>query len=79
LGLIPFSLLPSYCGLAGVAYSATALVLGMVYLVSVIQFACNETRESARRVLWVSLVYLPLILLVLTWDHLRLLGWLPGA
>ena len=79
LGLIPFSLLPSYCGLAGVAYSATALVLGMVYLVSVIQFACHETRESARRVLWVSLVYLPLILLVLTWDHLRLLGWLPGA
>ena len=79
LGLIPVSLLPAYFGLAGLAYSATALVLGMVYLAASIQFACDETRESARRVLWVSLVYLPLVLLVLTWDHLRLLGWLPGA
>lgn len=79
LGLIPVSLLPAYFGLAGLAYSATALGLGVVYLVASIQFACDENRESARRVLWTSLVYLPLVLLVLTWDHLRLLGWLPGA
>ena len=79
LGLIPVSLLPAYFGLAGLAYSATALVLGIVYLIASIQFACDETRESARRVLWTSLVYLPLVLIVLTWDHLRLLGWLPGA
>lgn len=79
LGLIPVSLLPAYFGLAGLAYSASALVLGIVYLIASIQFACDETRESARRVLWISLVYLPLVLLVLTWDHLRLLGWLPGA
>ena len=79
LGLIPVSLLPAYFGLAGLAYSATALVLGIVYLVASIQFACDETRESARRVLWISLAYLPLVLLVLTWDHLRLLSWLPGA
>ncbi|MBC8115092.1 MAG: protoheme IX farnesyltransferase [Candidatus Saccharimonas sp.] len=79
LGLIPVSLLPAYFGIAGLAYSATALVLGIVYLIASIQFAYDETRESARRVLWTSLVYLPLVLVVLTWDHLRLLGWLPGA
>ena len=79
LGLIPVSLLPAYFGLAGLAYSVTALVLGIVYLVASIQFACDETRESARRVQWISLAYLPLVLLVLTWDHLRLLSWLPGA
>lgn len=79
LGLIPVSLLPAYFGLAGLAYSSTALVLGIVYLIASVQFARDETRESARRVLWTSLVYLPLVLLVLTWDHLRLLGWLPGA
>lgn len=79
LGLIPVSMLPAYCGLAGLAYSATALILGMVYLIAAVQFACDETRESAKRLLWVSLVYLPLILLMLTWDHLRLLGWLAGA
>jgi len=79
LGLIPVSLLPAYFGLAGLAYSVTALVLGIVYLIASIQFACDETRESARRVLWTSLVYLPLVLIVLTWDHLRWLGWLPGA
>ena len=79
LGLIPVSLLPAYFGLAGLAYSVTALVLGIVYLVASIPFACDETRESARRVQWISLAYLPLVLLVLTWDHLRLLSWLPGA
>jgi heme o synthase len=73
LCLIPISLLPSHCGLAGTTYSAVALLLGSVYLVASVLFAMNETRTSARRVLWTSLIYLPVLLLTLTWDHLRLL------
>ncbi|WP_373650792.1 MULTISPECIES: heme o synthase [unclassified Schlesneria] len=71
--LVPVSLLPYQCGLAGVTYAAVALALGLAYLFASILFAWNETRTSARRVLWTSLVYLPVLLLVLTWDHLRLL------
>lgn len=76
LGLIPISLLPAYFGAAGTLYAVVAVTLGIAYLVASIRFAWDETRASARRVLMTSLVYLPLLLLVLTWDHLRLLDWL---
>jgi len=71
--LIPVSLLPYQNGLAGLTYVAVALTLGTAYLVVSILFAWNETRTSARRVLWTSLIYLPFLLMTLTWDHLRLL------
>lgn len=79
LGLIPVSLLPTYFGWAGVVYATVAVVLGVAYLVASIRFAWDETRTSARRVLLTSLVYLPLLLAVLTWDHLRLLDWLRAV
>ena len=79
LGLIPVSLLPTYFGWAGVVYATVAVVLGIAYLVASIRFAWDETRTSARRVLLTSLVYLPLLLAVLTWDHLRLLDWLRAV
>ena len=71
--LIPVSLLPSQFGLAGTTYSVVAIILGSAYLAASILFAWQETRTSARRVLWTSLIYLPVLLLTLTWDHLRLL------
>jgi protoheme IX farnesyltransferase len=79
LGLIPISLLPAYFGAAGMVYSSVAIVLGMAYLLASIGFAWEETRGSARRLLLVSLVYLPVLLLTLTWDHLRLLEWLRAV
>lgn len=79
LGLIPVSLLPAYLGEAGAVYTCIAVVLGAAYLHASIQFAWNESRTSARRVLLTSLVYLPVLLLVLTWDHLRLLEWLRAV
>lgn len=75
LGLIPVSLLPAYFGSAGTVYACIALVLGFAYLAASIRFALDETRTRARQLLLTSLVYLPLLLLVLTWDHLRLLEW----
>ena len=73
LCLIPISLLPSHFGMAGKTYSTIAMLLGSAYLMASVLFAMNETRTSARRVLWTSLIDLPLLLLTLTWDHLRLL------
>lgn len=73
VGLIPISLLPGHFGLAGTTYVVVATVLGLAYLAASVRFAWKETRQNARRVLWTSLVYLPVLLIVLVWDHQRLL------
>jgi protoheme IX farnesyltransferase len=74
VGLIPVSLLPYRSGLAGGVYAIVAIGLGLTYLGASIAFARKETRARARWLLWTSLVYLPVLLMVLVWDHLRLLG-----
>jgi heme o synthase len=71
--LIPVSLLPQAATLAGDLYVVAAIVLGVMYLWAATRFAWQETRTSARRLLFASLIYLPALLLVLTFDHLRLL------
>jgi len=71
--LIPISLIPMYTGFAGHFYAAVAVLLGVMYAWYSIQFLFDETRQRARRLLFASLCYLPVLLLVLTVDHLRLL------
>lgn len=73
LGLVPVSLLPAWLGLAGGGYLAAALALGACYVAAAAGFARSETRGSARRLVWVSLLYLPVLLSALAGDHLRLL------
>ncbi len=74
LVLIPLSLYPKACGLAGVGYVAAALILGAVYLLAAVRFAARESAASARQLLAASLVYLPVLLSALVWDHWRLLS-----
>ena len=73
LALLPVSLLPSRFDLAGDAFFLTALVLGLGYVLCAVRFMRQETQSTARGLLWSSLLYLPLLLLALTWDHFRLL------
>jgi protoheme IX farnesyltransferase len=73
LGLIPISLVPAWLGVGGHLYALAAVVLGVLYAGSAALFAYSETRASARRVLWISLAYLPLVLGWLAADHARLL------
>lgn len=73
LVLIPISLLPAKIGLTGQLYPLIALIMGGAYLWSAVCFQRNESRKNARMVVWVSLVYLPIILAALAFDHLRLL------
>ena len=75
LALIPASLLPAGVGLAGGLYQVAALVLGVWYLAQSVAFARREDTASARKLLRVSLVYLPVLLAVLVYDHYRLLDW----
>lgn len=74
LCLLPFSLIPSGIGMAGQLYAVLACLLGVVYVAASVGFAVAESRSSARRLLWVSLVYLPVILAALAGDHVRLLS-----
>ncbi|HLJ10407.1 MAG TPA: heme o synthase [Planctomycetaceae bacterium] len=73
LALVPFSLFPAACGLAGGSYVAVALVLSVGYLAAAVRFAAGESLQTARGLLWTSLVYLPVLLLTLVWDHFALL------
>jgi heme o synthase len=72
--LVPVSLLPGQLALAGGPYRVAALLLSLGYLAAAVRFAWHESRETARGLLYSSLVYLPVLLAVLTWDHLRLLN-----
>lgn len=77
LALLPMSLLPGGLAqaesLAGERYTICAFVLGAGYLVFSVRFFLNESKASARGLLWASLIYLPLLLMALTWDHFLLL------
>jgi protoheme IX farnesyltransferase len=72
--LIPVSVMPGQVALAGGSYRVAAVLLGLGYLTAAIRFFVNESRETARGLLYVSLVYLPVLLSVLMWDHVRLLS-----
>jgi protoheme IX farnesyltransferase len=65
LALIPVGLLPAAIGLAGPIYFAGALVLGIVYLADAVRFWLEVSDLRARRMLWASFVYLPVVLILL--------------
>jgi len=74
LALLPVSLLPGRLGLAGDGYLLAATVLGVGYVLFALRFAWNESPASARGLIYSSLVYLPSLLMALTWDHFQLLS-----
>ncbi len=70
LALIPVSLCPFVTRLAGPAYLAGALVLGLGFLWCAIQFSRELTIPRARQLFYFSLLYLPLLLGVMVLDKL---------
>lgn len=68
LVLLPIVLLPGVWGDAGIVYSACALSLSLIYAAAAARFALREDALSARRLLFVSLVYLPLVLTSILLD-----------
>jgi protoheme IX farnesyltransferase len=74
LALLPVSLLPALRGEAGTLYAVGALVLGVGYLASSVRFALREDRSRARGLLFASLVYLPLLLVLILVDPLVAAG-----
>jgi len=62
LVLLTVTLLPGARGDAGIVFTVASLLLGLAYAAASAAFAWRESRRSARAVLFVSLVYLPLVL-----------------
>lgn len=76
LALLAISLLPALFALAGPRYAAGALVLGLAFLACAVRFLLQPSRRRARQMLLASLIYLPIVLLLLLVDGPLLL--FPG-
>ena len=72
LALLPVALLPTLLGMAGAIYFATALLLGLGFLWAAIGLARSRSLSDARRLLVVSLIYLPVLLATMALDKLPL-------
>ena len=59
--LLPVSLAPTLVGMANTAYFAGALVLGLLFLALTLKFARSRTTLDARRLFLGSIVYLPIL------------------
>ena len=67
--LLAVSLLPTLLGIAGGVYFVVAFALGVGFIAAGITLALNSTLANARRLLFASLVYLPVLLLVMALDR----------
>ena len=70
LALIPMTLMPFGLQMAGVGYLAAAVLLGGVFLAFGALAATRRTREDARKLFFVSIIYLPLLLGALMIDKI---------
>lgn len=66
--LVLVSLFPFVFRLAGPWYLATAAIGGGYFLLAAFSLGRRRTREAARMLFFVSLAYLPVLLLVMAWD-----------
>lgn len=71
LALLTVGLLPTLIGLAGPVYFFGALVLGIGFLGCGMAQAFSRSVTAARRVLFASLLYLPLVLGLMAFDKVR--------
>jgi heme o synthase len=71
LGLLPVSLCPFLFHITGLVYLISALVLGLVFLYFAIQFARHMTIPRARQLFFVSILYLPLLLVMMVLDKVK--------
>jgi protoheme IX farnesyltransferase len=71
LGLLPVSLCPFLLKLTGPVYFFGALVLGMIVICFAVQFSRSLTLSRARQLFYFSILYLPLLLIVMVLDKIK--------
>ena len=68
LALLAVGLIPTLIGFTGTTYFFCALLLGSIFLWYGISLALSCSQAAARRLLFASLVYLPVLLAVMAFD-----------
>ncbi len=68
LALLAVGLLPTLIGFTGTTYFFCALALGSIFLWYGVSLALSCSQAAARRLLFASLVYLPVLLAVMAFD-----------
>jgi len=66
--LVPISLLPTFIGMSGSVYCGGAAILGMALLAMGVKLSRSRSVLDARRVLHASIIYLPLLLVLIVTD-----------
>lgn len=66
--LIPISVAPVFFGMAGIIFGFSAAALGVWFLWASIKAARSRTVDSSRRLLLVSVLYLPVLFLLMVLD-----------
>ncbi|MCU1334064.1 MAG: protoheme farnesyltransferase [Candidatus Angelobacter sp.] len=69
-GLIALSFAPMLLGKAGLFYTAGALFVSICFLYYGLQLALHRTNVAARRLLLASIVYLPVVFVLLVLDRM---------
>lgn len=69
LMLLPVSLLPSVLGMSGRIYLVGAVLLGLLFLYSSLRAAFSMSRQHARRLLLASVLYLPLLFILMVLNR----------
>jgi protoheme IX farnesyltransferase len=67
--LLPLSLMPSIVGVTGAAYFFGALVLGILFFVFSVYWAIFRNKVYARRLFLASIIYLPLLGILMAVDR----------
>ncbi len=63
--LLPVSLLPTVLGTSGKVYLVGAIILGLLFLYSSVRAAISKSRQEAKRLLLASVIYLPLLFILM--------------
>jgi protoheme IX farnesyltransferase len=71
LGLLPISLTPFLFKLTGPIYLVGALVLGLAFIWFAIQFSRHLTVPRAKQLFYLSIIYLPLLLVLMVLDKIK--------
>jgi len=75
LALLMVALMPTMIGLAGELYFAVALVLGVGLVIMAARLARSPSLHDARRLLFATLIYLPVLLVTMAADKLPVSPW----
>jgi protoheme IX farnesyltransferase len=71
LGLLPISLCPVVFGMVGAVYLMGALLLGLAFIFCAIRFSRELSLASARSLFYASILYLPLLLVLMVVDKVK--------